>query len=210
MAKPKPRIGVLAGANGAGKSSVAGAFLRSAGGEYFNPDEATGRILEVQPGISEKDANIQAWNEGLARLQAAIRERQDYWFETTLGGRTIPATLAAAASAGIGVHIWYVGLSSPELHVARVKARVKEGGHDIPRDKILERYDNSRRNLINLLPRLAELRVFDNSQEAGPAIGQRPEPTLVLHMRQGKILNPDDLPNAPEWSKAIIVAALKI
>ncbi|MDE2197163.1 MAG: AAA family ATPase [Gammaproteobacteria bacterium] len=210
MAKPNPYIGVLAGTNGAGKSSVAGAFLRAAGAEYFNPDEATRRILAVELGISEAEANSLAWKEGLRRLQSAIQEREDYWFETTLGGNTISETLVAAASSGVEVHIWYVGLSSPELHIARVAARVKRGGHDIPTDKIRERYSNSRRNLINLLPHLTELQVFDNSREADPATGQQPEPTLILRMQHGKILNPGDLPQAPEWAKPIISAALKL
>ena len=210
MAKPNPYIGVLAGTNGAGKSSVAGAFLRAVGAEYFNPDEATRRILAVEPGISETEANSLAWQEGLRRLQSAIQERKDYWFETTLGGNTISETLVAAASSGVEVHIWYVGLSSPELHIARVAARVKRGGHAIPTDKIRERYGNSRRNLINLLPHLTELQVFDNSREADPATGQQPEPALVLRMQHGKILNPDALPQAPEWAKPIISAALKL
>jgi predicted ABC-type ATPase len=69
------------------------------------------------------------------------------------------------------VRVWYVGLSSPELHIARVRARVAKGGHDIPEPRIRERYDASRLNLIRLLPRLSELWVYDNSVEADPDAG---------------------------------------
>ncbi|HKT32439.1 MAG TPA: AAA family ATPase [Gammaproteobacteria bacterium] len=210
MARAAPCIGVLAGVNGAGKSSLAGAFLRQAGGEFFNPDEAARRILAAHPGLPAAGANSLAWQLGLQQLQNAVRARRDYWFETTLGGRTITATLAAAAKAGFAVRVWYVGLDSPERCVARVVARVKRGGHAIPEQLIRQRYDSSRLNLIKLLPHLAELVVFDNSTEADPADGQRPNPVEVLHIRNGKVLSPKDLSVTPDWAKPIAAAALKI
>lgn len=210
MAKPAACIWVLAGTNGAGKSSIAGMFVRQKGGDYFNPDEVTKHIRELQPGISESVANSSAWMEGLKRLQAAIHGPHDYWFETTLGGNSITATLESALTAGLDVRIWYLGLKSPELHIARVAERVKKGGHDIPVDKVRERYDSSRRNLIRLLPRLTEVQVFDNSADADPATGKRPEPTLILHMEHGKICNAIDMSQTPEWAKPIITAAIKL
>lgn len=210
MAKAAPCIGVLAGVNGAGKSSLAGAFLRHAGGEFFNPDEAARRILDTHPGLPIAEANSLAWKLGLQQLQNAVHARRDYWFETTLGGRTITKTLAAAAKAGAELKIWYVGLDNPERCVARVAARVRRGGHAIPEDLIRRRYDGSRLNLIKLLPHVAELVVFDNSAEADPAEGKRPNPVKVLHLRGGRILNPDKLPKTPDWAKPIVAAALKI
>jgi predicted ABC-type ATPase len=164
---------VLAGTNGAGKSSVAGAMFRQAGADYFNPDEATARILAANPDISTADANSAAWHQGKRLLERAIAERLDFAFETTLGGHTISALLHEALAAGIEVRMWFVGLSSPELHMARVRSRVARGGHDIPEEKIRERYDRSRINLIELMPRLTELRVFDNSFDADPHAGRR-------------------------------------
>ena len=210
MAKTPPGIWVLAGTNGAGKSSIAGAFLRQTGGDYFNPDEVTQRIRETQPGISQEIANSLAWTEGLNRLKAAIRDRHEYWFETTLGGQTITTTLDLAIDAGLPVHIWYIGLDSPERHIARVNSRVRQGGHDIPVDKIRARYDASRRNLIHLMPRLAELKVFDNSFEADPKTGKRPAPSLILHIQRGAIVSPMYPLRIPEWAKPIAAEALLI
>ena len=107
-------------------------------------------------------------------LERAIAEGIDYAFETTLGGKTIVSLLEEAGSGGIEVHVWYVGLSSPELHVARVKARVARGGHDIPEEKVRERYGHSVLNLIRLMPHLTELLVYDNSEEADPSMGKVP------------------------------------
>jgi predicted ABC-type ATPase len=204
------RIYVLAGTNGAGKSSVGGAAFRAQGAGYFNPDEATGRILAANPGIKLAKANRAAWGEGKRLLERAIAERLDFAFETTLGGRTITALLDSAVSEGIEVRVWYVGLSSAELHIARVRARVAKGGHDIPAAKIRDRYDRSRVNLIHLLPRLTELRLYDNSDEADPDAGATPEPKLLLHMARGRIVSWPNLKRTPEWAKPILAAASRL
>ena len=106
--------------------------------------------------------------------------------------------------------MWFVGLSSPELHIARVRARVARGGHDIPEEKIRERYDRSRINLIELMPRLTELRVFDNSFDADPHAGRAPQLILILHLAKGKLLHLIELSKTPQWAKALVAAALKI
>ena len=202
------RIYVIAGVNGAGKSSIGGAAFRSFGGDYYNPDEAGRELMAANPGLDQTEANIAAWRQGSELLRQAIAGRLDFAFETTLGGNTIPRLLAEAAAQGIGIYVWYAGLSSPELHIRRVRSRVRMGGHDVPEDVIRRRYERSRLNLIALLPLLAALRVYDNSAEADPAAGATPAPMLVLHIERGKILNPDDLPRAPDWAKPIVAAAL--
>ena len=106
--------------------------------------------------------------------------------------------------------MWFVGLSSPELHLARVQSRVVHGGHDIPETKIRERYDRSRINLIDLMPRLTELRVFDNSVDADPLAGRRPDPVLILHLARGKIRRMVGLADTPQWARPVLAAALKI
>ncbi len=203
------RIYVLAGTNGAGKSSIGGAILLQQGVEYFNPDEAARRIRAANPGLSEEQSQRVAWQEGRRLLERAIAERLDYAFETTLGGNTIAVLLDKALSAGIEVRIWYVGLVSVELHIARVRARVARGGHDIPGGKIRERYPRSLLNLIRLLPKVTELRVYDNSAEADPYTGVAPEPQLIVHVARGKIVSVCDPATTPDWAKPIIVTALK-
>ena len=185
-------------------------MFRQAGADYFNPDEATARILAANPGISTTDANSAAWHQGKRLLERAIAERLDFAFETTLGGHTISTLLHEALVAGIEVRMWFVGLSSPELHMARVRARVARGGHDIPEEKIRERYDRTRINLIELMPRLTELKVYDNSFEADPHAGRPPPPTLILHLAKRKIVEMVELPKTPQWAKALVASAVKI
>jgi len=188
---------------------VVGEAARARGAEYFNPDEVARRIRAAAPGLSDVEVNAAAWNEGRRLLEKAIAIDGNFAFETTLGGSTITRLLIQAADRGLGVRIWYVGLSSPALHIARVKARVAKGGHDIPEAKIRERYDLGRENLIKLLPRLSELWVYDNSHEADPDTGAAPRPVLVLHLVRGKIVAPAQLAGTPRWAKPIVAAALK-
>jgi predicted ABC-type ATPase len=204
------RIYVLAGVNGAGKSSIGGAAFRSFGADYYNPDEAARALRSANPGLAQTDVNSEAWHRGRRLLERAIAERLDFAFETTLGGNTIVRLLAKAAAQGAAIHMWYVGLATPELHIARVRARARRGGHDIPESDIRRRFERSRLNLIYLLPHLAALRVFDNSTDADPAAGKTPVPVPVLHMRRGRILDPQDLSRTPEWAKPVVAAALQM
>ncbi len=204
-----PRLFVIAGVDGAGKSSIAGAAIRESGSEYFNPDEAAGAVLGANPNLTQKEANSAAWHTGVRLLRRATAERFDYTFETTLGGNTIPRLLAEAASHGSQIHLWYVGLSTVQLHIERVRSRVRRGGHHIPEQDIRRRFDHSRIHLIDLLPHLTTLRVFDNSTPGDPSLGQLPNLQLVLHMERGKILGPPKLTNTPTWAKSIVAAAIK-
>jgi predicted ABC-type ATPase len=203
-------IYVLGGTNGAGKSSVGGAAFRAEGSTYYNPDEAARRIRELDPGLCQADANARAWTEGCRLLERAIATRQTFAFEATLGGDTITGLLERAAKSGVPVRIWYAGLATPDLHIERVKARVRKGGHDIPEATIRRRFHAGRLNLIRLLPDLAELRVFDNSADADPSTGAVPRPLLLLHLVDRSIVALADLDGMPEWAKPIVATAWSV
>jgi len=205
-----PALYVLAGVNGAGKSSIGQSEFTREGSSVFNPDTIAQQIRTLHPDISLPLANAHAWQIGKSLLERAIAGGRDYRFETTLGGRTIAQLLEKAARSGHRLRIWFCGLASPELHLRRVQSRVAHGGHDIPEEKIRERWNRSRENLIRLLPLIDHLRVYDNSAEADPAAGQKPKPVLLLEMQHGKITAPADLSGAPDWALPIIAAAIHL
>lgn len=204
----RPVIFVLAGVNGAGKSTAGERELTQAGLTWFNPDTFTRQLIKTT-GAPPAEANAAAWQAGVRQLDAAIAGRTDYAFETTLGGNTIAAKLREASKAH-DILMWFVGLGSPEHHLARIKLRVSRGGHDIPETKVRERFESSRRNLIALLPYLSQLQVYDNSVDA--TIGQpMPNPRLLLQMEASSIAFPTDaqtLSNTPAWAKPILEAIL--
>lgn len=198
-------IQVLAGVNGAGKSSIGGSAIRAAGQEWYNPDEFA-RTLQLKFPLRPLEAiNSRVWHEGLRRLEAAIRNNTDFTFETTLGGNTITNTLLDAIAAGVPVSIWYCGLASAELHIQRVAARVARGGHDIPEQMIRARNKTSMRNLCRLAPGLERLAVYDNSKPLNEQ--QRPEIRRLLHVFNGEIRELDR--NMPEWAKPVATVCLK-
>ena len=120
--RQRPVLLVLAGVNGAGKSSVGGHLLARQGLAWFNPDTFA-RELKAATGCDQRTANIAAWNEGVRRLDQAIARRRNFAIETTLGGHTMPAKIAKAARTH-DVLVWFVGL--------------------LPKITRLQVYDNSR------------------------------------------------------------------
>ncbi|KLJ02474.1 AAA family ATPase [Luteimonas sp. FCS-9] len=201
---------VLAGVNGAGKSSIGGHLLAQAGVSWFNPDDFA-RELFARTGCTMPEANAAAWQEGMRRLEVALAAGHDHAFETTLGGNTVPARIAQAARTH-DVLMWFCGLSSAEQHIARVRARVEAGGHDIPEANIRARWTRAREHLVALMPHLAHLRVYDNSADV--ARGKPvPDPVLLLDMVAGRLAYPasDDvaaLRATPGWAQPLLEAAL--
>ena len=197
-------ITVIAGVNGAGKSSVAGANLRHNGADYFNPDEIARELRADHPGQSETEANAQAWLMGYEQLVRAIDEGRDYIFETTLGGNTICQTLHDAIDRGEEVRLFFVGLASPELHIARVAARVSRGGHPIPEAKIRERWISAIHNLMGLIPRCSAVNVFDNSAND---TGAGPQPVCLFALHGDQFISPPVDP-MPDWAKPLASVAI--
>ena len=210
MPKHHGRIVVAAGTNGAGKSVIAGEFLAArANGTYFNPDLVAKAMVD-RDGLTLEEANVRAWNLGYDLLNRSIERNEDFSFETTLGGNSIAQALLRAAASGLEVFVFYVGLDSPDRHIARVAARVARGGHPIPAKKIRERYPKSLANLIKLLACASEARVYDNSDESYDGT---PRARLVLSMSRQRIVNahPDDLVvSTPDWAKPVVAAAIRI
>lgn len=208
----RPVLYVLAGVNGAGKSSIGGFLLTRAGLSWFNPDTFA-RELMAATGCDLESANVHAWTESVRRLDAAVAQRQSYAFETTLGGHTVAAKIQAATRTH-DVIIWFCGLDSPERHLDRVRARVSHGGHDIPEAKIRARYPQAQRNLIALMPRAAHVRVYDNSVDAASG-DPIPDPVLVMELERGRLVQParndrTALERTPQWAKALVEAALSL
>jgi predicted ABC-type ATPase len=198
-------ITVIAGVNGAGKSSIAGAHIRASGGDYFNPDEVTRELMANNSSMTLNEANSKAWTIGFEQLNRAIANDDDYIFETTLGGNSISNALHQAIDEGREVSIFYCGLSSADLHIERVATRVARGGHDIPEEKIRQRWENSIINMIELIPICSAVRVFDNST---PADSGGPKPICLFYLSGERFIE-RPIVDMPDWAKPLASTAIR-
>lgn len=208
MPKKSPTILVAAGANGAGKSSIVQPFIENNGGAYFNPDQFATTLIEH--GMPVAEANATAWARGYEQLCTAVEDGSSYAFETTLGGRSIPFQLMHALAFDRQVVILYVGLTSPELHLQRIRERVARGGHDIPEDKVRQRYDNSRQNLLPFIGTQATIRAWDNSTQTADGKPSQATEIFRIHQRTLEVPTNTDPKQIPGWARPLLAQAIKL
>jgi len=163
---------VIAGPNGAGKTSSAPELLRDAVGvpSFVNADV----IAEGLSGFRPQEAAFEAGRIMLMRARELAARRADFALESTLSGRTLHRFLNRLASVGYERHVFYLWLPSPDMAVARVRGRVKAGGHDVPEHVIRRRFGKSLVNFEKLYrPDATPWRLYD-----GGALTGRP---LIAH-----------------------------
>ena len=133
-----PRLYIISGCNGAGKTTASYTMLPEmlSCSEFVNSDEFAKGLSPFQP----EKASIQAGRYMIAKTRYLLKKRMDFGIETTLATRTILKTVKMAQEAGYTVTLLYFWLNSPELAIERVRARVEAGGHNIPEETIRRRY----------------------------------------------------------------------
>jgi len=164
-----PSIVALAGPNGAGKSTVGPPLLREALGitKFVNADT-------IAQGLSAFDPASVAFEAGrvmIQRLKELAARNESFAFETTLAARMYSTWIPELLERGYEFHLFFVWLPSPELAIARVKDRVRLGGHDIPEETVRRRYTRGLANFSHLYRPLAtSWRVYDNSALSKPTL----------------------------------------
>lgn len=150
----KPEVIVFAGPNGSGKSTIT--RMAKTVGRYINADEIKRATFCSDLEAAQKAEQLR---------NQAINAHADFTFETVLSTERNLDLLRRAKDAGYFVRGIYVLTSDPYINVARVSARVALGGHDVPQEKILQRYDRA----LKLIPQLVEvcdiLHIYDNTAE---------------------------------------------
>jgi predicted ABC-type ATPase len=178
-----PHIVILAGPNGAGKSTAAPALLKGAlrVSLFVNADT----IARGLAGFEPDDAALLAGRVMVERIRELTARRVRFAIETTLAGRSLASWLRNdAVAAGFRSHLVFLWLPSPETAIARVQARVRLGGHDIPTETIRRRYRLGIRNFFSLYqPLVTTWRVYDSWAASSPrllAVGGIGQPTRVV------------------------------
>ena len=180
----RPRILIFAGPNGSGKSTITKGIPIC--GVYVNADDIK-RISHC--------TDLEAAREAELIRQMLLKSHQDSTFESVLSTDRNLKLLQEAKEQGYEIHAVFVLTNNPYINVERVKNRVKAGGHDVPEEKIISRYEKSLRNLSRLVRIADHTRVIDNSGD---------KPHLICEVLEQQIT----IWETPQWSKKAILRLL--
>jgi len=157
--KSQKQLWILAGANGAGKSTFYRLFLKSRGINLINADIIARAINPV----NQESASYKAMILAERLREDLLLQGISFCFETVFSHPSKIDFIARAKSLGYHIVLVYIHLETPELNEARVHQRVAEGGHDVPPQKIRSRIPRTMKYIATVLPLIDEARLLDNS-----------------------------------------------
>lgn len=201
-----PVLCIVGGCNGAGKTTLARELLPRLGlMRFLNADE-------IARGLSPLDPTLSAFKAGrllLEEARALIAARSSFAIESTLSGKTYVALIREAKAQGYRFLLHYIQIGSGEQAVARVALRVRMGGHHVPEEDVLRRFDRSRRHFLeDYLPLADEWGLWENAEPPPRKIADSQTHTLEALQT---MLTSNNLQEAParemsEMSKIVLEA----
>jgi predicted ABC-type ATPase len=187
----RPLVVAIAGPNGAGKTTFYETQLKPFDLPFVNADNLARQLdLEAYKAASAADAI----------RRELLRQRASFCFETVFSDPVGDKVgfLKELGDAGYQVVLCFIGISAAEISEQRVAIRVSKGGHDVPSQKIAERYARTLKNLRLAIQVLADVRVFDNDDLARPY-------RLVARCQDGRVV--DLRKPIPSWLQPLLSKA---
>lgn len=192
MANPR-QLWVLAGGNGAGKSTFYNQHLAKYGIKFVNAD----LIAKDIDSKNSEDSSYQAATVAAKIREGLISQGISFCFETVFSHESKIDFLASAKANGYTIILVYIHLFDSGLNEARVKQRVSEGGHSVPIEKIHSRIPRTMKNIKIALSIVDEARILDNSSKGSPF-------QQILVMKPGNF--EAKAGPLPEWAKDLLPA----
>ena len=172
MMSKLPKLYIIAGCNGAGKTTASFTILPEVLNckEFINADEIAKGLSPFQP----ESVAVQAGRIMLARMDELLQKGETFAFETTLATKSYKQKIEWAQANGYEVTLLFFWLDSPNMAKKRVAQRVAEGGHSIPSETIERRYYNGIANLFAIYIDMVDIcYIFDNSEGRKELIAQK-------------------------------------
>lgn len=191
----KPKLYVIAGPNGSGKTTFAEKFLPDYADcfEFINADMIAKGLSPFLP----SKVSIKAGKILLDQIDDCFRRKVNFAFETTLSGRSYLNLFRRLKTHGYELHMFFLWLPTVQLSLARIADRVRKGGHDIPEHDVRRRFARGLKNLFEVYRSLFNTwSVFDNSTG---------KPELVFSAEHGRMV----IKNHSKCSKIIKQVGLK-
>lgn len=148
----KPEVVLFAGPNGSGKSTIT--ELLKPPMDYINADEIKKNI---------KCSDLEAAQLAEKQREEHVEHMHEFCFETVLSTQRNLRLLDKARKRGYFIRCYYVLTADPAINVWRVKSRVESGGHDVPEEKIIKRYDRALELIKDLVQICDVCHIYDNS-----------------------------------------------
>jgi predicted ABC-type ATPase len=191
----KPKLIIIAGPNGSGKTSVTGKILEHEWIQdclYINPDNIA---KETFGDWNSPEATLKA-----VRLAANMREEclvnnESLCFETVLSAPDKIDFMRRAKKAGYFIRLFFVGTDNPMINAGRIALRVMEGGHDVPIPKIISRYSKSIANCCVAVKIADRAYIYDNTTDYA-------DPRLLFRVVDGKLEK--EYAEVNMWAKPIL------
>jgi len=185
------QLWILAGGNGAGKSSFYRTQLAPLGLPFVNADILAQELYPEAPETHSYEAAILAAE---IRTQLLL-EGQSFCYETVFSHPSKIDFVAEAKTLGYEIVLVFIHLDSVELNQARVSQRVTEGGHTVPADKVKSRIPRLLKVIKETLPLCDHIRVLNNSRADNPF-------QQVATIRDGQITQQQN--PLPDWARQLL------
>lgn len=118
-----------------------------------------------------------------------LKSKISFTFETVMSSKDKVDFLKRAQEAGYRTYLYFIATQDPLVNISRVENRVKQGGHSVPKDKIVSRYYRSLELLLEAVKNSNRAYIFDNSSQ---------EKLWVAQINEGKEFEYKS-ENIPEW-----------
>jgi len=182
-----PQLWVIGGPNGAGKTTVADRWFADRI-PVVSPDSIAARL-----GVSA----VQAGKLAIEEQEKYLAQGESFAVDTTFSGKRELALMRAARSAGYKVNLVFIGMSEPDLCMARIVQRVADGGHWVPPDDVRRRHGRSLANFEKGFSIAHRTFVLDNAAL---------RPRLILSWENGRVRQHSC--RLPQWALSAFPAEL--
>lgn len=190
------QLWILAGGNGAGKSTFYSKFLAHRGLPFLNADNLAKKQFAEDPEAHSYEA---------AQIIEQLRHSmliagRSFCFETVFSHPSKIDFVARAKALGYQIILVFIHLETTELNLARISQRMAEGGQNVPDDKVIQRIPRTLTHIKNTLPLCDQVYILDNSSRQDPF-------RLILRFHNHQPIH--WITPIPDWARTLLPYDLK-